>query len=1327
MTGNPHQPGLSPAKQALVALERLQGRVDALDALDRRLTEPIAIIGVGCRFPGGVDDPAAYWRLLCAGINTRREVPRERWDVDAYYDPDPDAPGKISTRYGSFLDGIDGFDAAFFGISPREAMRIDPQHRLLLEVAWEALEHARVAPNSLAGTRTGVFAGVMSSEYSKRLLGRDYASVDAYYVTGNELSFAPGRISYFLGLRGPCITVDTACSSSMVAVHQACQSLRAGESDLALAGGVSLVVTPELSVALSKTHVMAADGLCKTFDATANGLGRGEGAGMIVLRRLSDALRLGDRILCVIRGSAVNHGGMSGGITVPSGTGQEALLRAAIANARIPPLHVGYVEAHGTGTEIGDLIEARAIAAVLGEGRTPDRPLRLGSVKTNLGHLDSAAGIAGLIKTALMLAHREFPPHINLKTLNPEVPWAACAMEVLTTRTPWTGDHSRIAGVSAFGLSGINGHVILEEAPTAIPQAAAPARTAELCVLSAGSPEALNAAARRLHEHLSADPPPSIGDLAFSLATTRAHLEHRLAVTAPSLEALQTALAAAAQGDTPAGVARRKTSADAPKVAFVFPGQGSQWPGMGKQLISEAPVFRAALEKCEAVLQAEAGWSLLEQLMADEASSQLERIDVAQPALFAMQVALAALWRSWGVEPDAVVGHSMGEVAAAHVAGALSLADAAAIIVRRSRLMRRISGRGEMAFVELSLAEAEAALAGHADRLSVAASNGPSATVIAGEPPALAEVLSALEAKGVFVRRVKVDVASHSAQVDPILDDLRAALSGLHPHDAALPMRSTVTGTWVPGSELRASYWANNLRQPVRFAGAVQALIEDGYSMFVEMTPHPLLVQSIHDNAQAIGRQVASVGSLRRGQAGRQPLLESLGALYVHGYPVAWDSMFPDGGARVPLPTYAWQRQRYWIQAPSVKHATDSVVTEDYPQIDREPTQSTASPEGPPLAPGFRDLPASERRLALDAYLRAQVAKVLGLAASQIDPSRTMQALGMDSLTALELRKSIAALGVSLGLRTILAGASVATLVDLVVGQLDEAAPVAPAPEPPPSEPQAQSNPWIFVRRPQPQASVRLLCFPYSGGGPAVFARWPEQLPSFIELSVIHLPGRGSRLDAPSFVHMEPLVDALAPSLRSYVGEVPTAFLGHSLGALIMFEVAHRLRDVHGVGPTHMFVSGSRAPHLYHPEQLRTDALQFSTLPGVPSHALPESNLLETLRDLGFDASKALDDDHELRELMLPTVRADLQVNNTYLYTQKPPLDIPITALGGRVDPFVNAEQLQGWRRHTTSDFSMIFRPGGHYFIEQELPFLVEMLTRELSPITKNIPAAAAM
>ncbi|HWE61366.1 MAG TPA: type I polyketide synthase, partial [Chloroflexota bacterium] len=891
--------------------------------------ESIAIIGIGCRFPGGADSPEALWQLLLDQVDAISEVPANRFDVDAFHDPRPGAPGKIITRFGGFLDGMDQFDASFFGISPREAAGMDPQHRLLLEVAWEALEDAGQVPGALAQSRTGVYIGMCTNDYEDLQYERP-SQLDIYNVAGAYRSVAAGRLSFALDLQGPSLTVDTACASSLVAVHLACQSLETGECTLALAGGVNLVLQPQATMGFSSAQMLAPDGRCKFGDLRADGFVRSDGVGIVVLKPLSRARADGDPIYAVIRGSAVNDDGRgSGFLMTPSRAGQEAVLREAYRRAGVSPGRVQYVEAHGTGTPVGDSVELQALGTVLAEGRSPDHPCVVGSLKTNIGHTEGAAGVAGLIKAALCLTHRAIPAVLHLREPSPAIPWADLPLVLPRQLEPWpAGAEPALAGVSAFGISGVNAHVVLEAAPqfgTVSRHAPWTQAAPHLLPLSAAGPEALKALAGAYQELLAAatEDAPSFHDVCYTAGARRTHHAYRLAVVGQSSADLVARLQAYARGEDRAGAfSGYADPRQPPRIAFVFPGQGSQWLGMGRQLLGQEPVFRAAIEQCDAAIRRYADWSLLTELTTGDDASLLGRIDVIQPALFAIQVALAALWRSWGIKPAAVVGHSMGEVAAAHVAGALSLDDAARIICRRSQLLWKVSGSGAMAVVELSVAAAQEALAGYEHLLSVAVSNSARSTVISGDPAALQEVLTTLARQGVFCRPVKVDVASHSPQMDVLRTDLLDALAGLYPQAAHIPIYSTLTAEIADGATLDALYWARNLREPVRFSTAVQQLLAGGHRIFVEISPHPVLLQAIVEGARQLSQDgdtaIAGEGpvvlpSLRREHDERTVLLESLAVLYTQGCAVDWSRLYPAGGQSVRLPAYPWQRERFWL------------------------------------------------------------------------------------------------------------------------------------------------------------------------------------------------------------------------------------------------------------------------------------------------------------------------------------------------------------------------------------------------------------------------------
>ncbi|WNG36079.1 SDR family NAD(P)-dependent oxidoreductase [Archangium violaceum] len=898
-------------KQSFLEIERLQAR---LESLERAKSEPIAIVGVGCRFPGGGDDSASYWAFLRDGVDGITEIPSERWDIDALHDPNPEARWKMTTRRAAFLKDVDRFDAQFFGVSPREAASMDPQQRLLLEVAWEALEDAGVPASRLAGSRTGVFVGVCSNDYTWLQLAEPERIDAPYFGIGSSHNILAGRLSYIWDLRGPNVAIDTACSSSLVAVHLACQSLRTGESDMALAGGVNLILSPLTLIFPSKMHMLAPDGRCKAFDAQADGFSRGEGCGVVVLKRLSDALASGDEILAVIRGTSINQDGRTNGLTAPNVLSQQAVIRNALEDSGVEPERIAYVESHGTGTNLGDPAELEALKAVFGQRQADGPSCAIGSVKSNFGHLEAAAGIAGLIKAALAVKHGVIPPNLHFQTPNPNVNLEGTPFYVPTGRQPWPSNGApRAAGVSAFGWSGTNAHVVLEEAPAKESrQESSLAPRSLLLPLSARNPEALRALAQRYRELLSGGMNgASLLDVCRAAAVKREQFDQRLAVVGEDSGAMIERLDAFLQGEARSGLVSA-VAGERRGIVFVFPGQGSQWVGMGRQLLEREPAFRTALEACDRAMRPYVGWSALEVLAGSEGAPRLERIDVIQPILFAIEVALAATWRARGIEPDAVVGHSMGEVAAAHVAGTLSLDDAARIICRRSQLLAGLSGQGAMAVVELSQQDAERAIAGVEDRLSIAVCNGPRSTVLSGDPEALATVLATLQAQGVFCRQVKVDVASHSPQMEPLRPALLDALQGLQPATASVPIFSTVTGDRSDGAGMNAAYWVDNLRKPVLFSTAVRRLIEDGHTLFIEMSPHPILLPPVDELLRASGRKGGVFPSMRREEPEQAVLMESLGALYTRGHPIDWSRVFPGEGRSVKLPTYPFQRARYW-------------------------------------------------------------------------------------------------------------------------------------------------------------------------------------------------------------------------------------------------------------------------------------------------------------------------------------------------------------------------------------------------------------------------------
>ncbi|MDR7304660.1 acyl transferase domain-containing protein/D-arabinose 1-dehydrogenase-like Zn-dependent alcohol dehydrogenase [Haloactinomyces albus] len=883
--------------------------------------EPIAVVSSACRFPGDVVDPDGFWELLCNGEDAITDIPASRFDVDAVFDPDPEAEGSTYSRSGGFLGGLDAFDPGFFGIPPHEAKSVDPQQRLLLETTWEALERAGVRADRLKGSKTGVFVGLWANEYQSEAL-RDTHRIDAYTLLGTNPAAIAGRISYWLGLRGPNFPVNTACSSSLVAVHLACQSLRAGECEQALVGGVNVLLSAAGFVYFSRVRALSPTGSCHAFSADADGYVRAEGCGMVLLKRLSDAERDGDRVLAVVRGSAVNQDGRSNGFTAPNGAAQEEMLQQALAQADIAGETVDAVECHGTGTPLGDPTEVQALAEVYGRDRPANRPLLLGSVKSNIGHTEAAAGIAGLLKAVLALQRETVPPSLHIDRLNPHVPWDELPVRVVTEPTRWPrGTRPRRVGVSSFGISGTNAHVILEEAPgTAVEEAVTadepnPALVSVPLMVSGHTEPALRGNAARLAARLteaSDEPWEAVGlrDVAAGLATRRTAFSERLVLSVSDGQEAAERLLAFAEGTLPSGAVR--ASATCSRAVFVFPGQGSQYPGMCRSLLGE-PTFRAALAECDEALWPHVGFSVLALLEEDETTQReaLARVTVVQPVLFAVSVALARLWAEWGVLPSAVIGHSQGEVAAAVVAGALSVRDGARVVGVRSRLVAGLGGDGGMGSVGLPVTEVERRLAGRTGDLSVAVVNTPESTVVAGDLGELEDFLAALEAEGVHCRRIKVDYASHSAQVAPILDALRSELSDLEPGTGDVALYSTVRGERLDGSELDGAYWADNLREPVRLDRALEALAPGEETAFLELGAHPLLVGPLG------GAGHVAVGSLHQDHQASARVRSAAAELFAHGVPVDWEAVWHGADAQaVDLPTYAFQRDSYWLRLP---------------------------------------------------------------------------------------------------------------------------------------------------------------------------------------------------------------------------------------------------------------------------------------------------------------------------------------------------------------------------------------------------------------------------
>ncbi|MBU7583101.1 MAG: acyltransferase domain-containing protein [Nostoc sp. TH1S01] len=1337
----------------------------------------IAIIGLGCRFPKS-DTPEAFWHLLSHGIDAVTEIPADRWSIDELYAPQLATPGKMNTRWGGFLSQVYDFDSLFFNISPKEAERMHPQQRLFLEVAWEALEHAGLATDKLSGTQTGVFVGMELVKHDQLLYrnSADLIQINAYDAIGTTPSLAPSRLSYLLNLKGPSLVVETACSSSLVAVHLAAQSLRTGECDLCVVGGVNLILTPELSIMLSQSQMLSPEGRCKTFDASANGYVRGEGCGVVILKRLTDAIEDKDNILAVIRGSAVNQDGLSNGITAPNGLSQEAVIRAACKNAGVRPAEISYVEAHGTGTPLGDPIEVNSLKKVLMQERQSNQPCFIGSVKSNFGHLELAAGIAGLIKVVLALQHEKIPPNLHLKQLNPYIRLEKTPLSIPTEIQEWNVEgRMRLAGVSSFGFGGTNAHVIIEQAPTDVKETIVECeRPLHILALSAKNEQALMSLAQRYSIFLNSKDAIPLTDICFTANAGRTHFEHRLVAIADSKTQLKKSLQAFAVGKDTDNIAISRLSVGEPsQIAFLFTGQGSQYLGMGRELYETQPTFRKVLNHCGEILSSYLDKPLLEIIYSSNSTSYIDQTQYTQPVLFALEYSLAQLWQSWGIKPTLVMGHSVGEYVAACLAGVFSLEDGLKLIAERGRLMQSLPQDGAMVSLLAESEQVIKVIQSCDGEVAIAAFNGPRSIVISGKREAVDHVVSKLENQGVKTKALKVSHGFHSPLMEPMLEEFEKVARQVIYSPPQIALISNVTGKLATNEIATPKYWCDHIRQPVQFAQGMATLAQQNCKILLEIGSQPTLLGMARFCLSLDDESYTFLPSLRPQKPDWQQMLESLGELYLRGIAVNWQGFEKDypQRRRVSLPTYPFQRQRYCIKdhqkhqnvllsvtdstsllsllsqgkieqvksllqtaeklsADEIKflHKLLELIAENIQQkstvslntdnaIDNLITETSSfnseiQPEPENEHRQLNELltvQPEKRQQLLKTYFGQLLAKVMKIKPAQLDWQQRLSNMGLDSLMATELRRCIEQdLSISIPVE-FLAELNLEKFLTQLLFLIEKHQKMQNQDSSKESIPlaivtttntkhQVEDNLWVIRPQPNPQARLRLLCFPHAGAGASTFYSWIKELPSDIELSAIQLPGRESRLREASITRLKPLIQTLLPLLKPHL-DLPFALFGHSMGALLSFELFRELRRQNYPLPVHLFVSGRNAPQL-------TD-LQ------PPIHRLPDSQFIEQIKHFNGIPDEILQNT-KLMQQFLPALRADFAILETYFYANEPPLDCPITAFGGLEDPKVSQAGLAAWDKQTKAEFNLQMFAGGHFFLHSVREKLLRAILTQL-------------
>ncbi|MBW4687575.1 MAG: acyltransferase domain-containing protein [Komarekiella atlantica HA4396-MV6] len=1324
--------------------------------------QDIAIISMSGRFPGS-NSIEEFWQNIRDGIESIRFFSEEELLAAGVKPERLNNPNYV--KASGTPSNIDMFDASFFGCSPKDAIEIDPQQRLFLECAWEVIERGGYNPNVYEGS-IGVYAGCSINSYLINNLDSESDLGLRVYLKGGDKDYLATRVAYHLNLTGPAVSIQTACSTSLVAVHIACQSLLNGECDMALAGGVSIFVSQEPGYLYQDGLVASPDGHCRAFDAKANGTVPSNGIGVVLLKGLKDAITDGDYIYAVIKGSAINNdGSLKVGYTAPSVEGQAAVIAEAHAVAGVDPETITYVETHGTGTQLGDPIEIAGLTKAFQQSTHKQGYCAIGSVKTNIGHLVTAAGVAGLIKAVLALQHKLLPPSLNFEKPNPKIDFANSPFYVNTTLTEWkTNGTPRRAGVSSFGVGGTNAHLVLQEAPKQVKSKNLYERSLEILTLSAKTETALQELVKNYHKYLTSNSQTELADICYTANTGRAHFNQRVAFIAANKQELAEKLHQYQSKEQLPGITSGQISSSSSprKIAFLFTGQGSQYVNMGRQLYQTQAVFRAAIDQCQQILDSQLEHPLVEILYPCTTQAQdlsrLNQTSYTQPAVFAIEYALGQLWQSWGIKPDIVVGHSVGEYVAATIAGIMSLEDGLKLIAARGCLMQQLSVEGEMVAVMASAQQVQSLLSEHKNTVSLAAINAPESVVISGEKTALAAICQQLSSQNIKTKRLQVSHAFHSPLMTPMLAEFEVIANQITYHQPQIPLISNLTGEIADERITTAQYWLDHVCQPVMFAQSMQTLSAQGYQVFLEVGAQPHLLSL---GRQCLPQQVGVwLASMRAGVCEWQQMLSSLAQLYVQGVAVDWSGFERDfQRQKLVLPTYPFQRQRYWIEVAHERYQDKSITSENdsslivnlikqgdiktlTQQLEIEENLSESEVALLPkllklivqqhqqqltkisieentllqqksvtkldLLQELQAVPTVKYKQILIEYLEKQIRHILQIHASHsLNTQKSILELGFDSLSIIELKSQLEAqLEVTIPASEIIQGPSIIELAEQLTEQLTQDIYISnrALAKGEITELANQTASWIAYHKPKPNSYLHLFCFHPWGSSASIFKKWSDELPPYIEVLPIQLPGRQQRLKEKPFTEFVNLIEVLGDFIHTYLNK-PFAFYGHSMGALIAFELAYTVKQKYNISPQYLFLGGAQAPS------------DVSFLNKIKTFS--QNQILNYLLDIS-EIPEAIYNDKLLVEELMEIFKADLQLLQSYCHRKQEPLDCPIYTFGGIDDVSVSEEQLSLWSHYTQNTFKLQMLPGKHMFLKNNLKSILDVISEEILKLNSH-------